>query len=85
MSIDISPQTLEYVNQQVALGQFESPAAMIEAAVNSFRERQQQLQELRAFLQEGIDAADRGETLPADADRIKRMGRELRAARQAHP
>jgi Arc/MetJ-type ribon-helix-helix transcriptional regulator len=79
MSIDISPQTLEYVNQQVALGQFESPAAMIEAAVNSFRERQAELQ---ALIQEGLDASARGDSRPLDIERIKQLGREFLNSRQ---
>lgn len=80
MSIELSPQALEYVHQQVALGRYQSPEAMVDAAILALRTSQQEQDELCALLRPAIEEANRGETRPADAERIKLLGRQLLAS-----
>jgi len=82
MSLELSPQSLEYVQQQVALGNFASEQAAIEAAIAALRERQRKIEELRAMLQPAIDELARGEGTPVDAEEIKREGRALLAKKR---
>ena len=85
MALELSPQTQQYVDQQVALGRYSSPEAVIDAAVGALRDSEQQRDELRAFIRPAIEEANRGETLPADAERIKRLGRQLLASLKESP
>lgn len=80
MPIELSPQSLEYVRQQVALGRYQSPEAMIDAAIRALRTSQQDQDELRDLLRPAIEEANRGETRPANAERIKQLGRQLLAS-----
>lgn len=80
MSIELSPQTQQYIDQQVALGRYKSPEEMIDAAVVALRDRELEQQELQALLAPAIEEADRGETKAPDAARIKLLGRQLLAS-----
>lgn len=82
MSLELSPESLEYVQQQVALGNYPSEQAALDAAVDALRKRERKIEELRAMLQPAIDEMDRGEGTPFDAEEIKRLGRERLAARR---
>lgn len=82
MSLELSPESLEYVQQQVALGNYPSEQAALDAAVDALRKRECKIEELRAMLQPAIDEMDRGEGTPFDAEEIKRLGRERLAARR---
>lgn len=80
MLIEVSPQAQQYVNQQVALGRYSSAADLIDAAVVALREREQERDELREMLRPSLDEANRGQTVPANAERIKALGRKLLAS-----
>ncbi len=85
MSLELSPQSLAYVQQQVALGNFASEHAALEAAIAALRERHRRIEELRAMLQPAIDELDRGEGTPWDPEEIRRRGRELLAKSSNEP
>jgi antitoxin ParD1/3/4 len=61
------PSDLEqFVADQIQQGSFESPAAVICEGLGLLRERERQLADLRAKLQEGAEQLKRGEGIPAD-------------------
>ena len=83
MTIELSPAALQYVQQQVALGRYRSAEAVIDAAVGALRDWDERQEELRTLVAPAIEEADRGETRPADAERIKTLGRQLLASLKA--
>jgi hypothetical protein len=62
-----------FLGQQLKAGATVSP----EEALSEFRERQSQLEVLRAKLQVALDESARGESAPIDVEAVKR---EVRAA-----
>ena len=65
MEISLPADLDQFVADQVEQGLFESPADVICEAVNVLKERERQLADLRAKLQEGADQLARGEGIPA--------------------
>ena len=65
MEVILPPELEQFVTQQVEQGAFESPAHVICEGLDVLRERQRQLEDLRAKLQVAADQLDRGEGIPA--------------------
>ena len=89
MNVSITPQMVEFVQQQVASGAYQSASEVVRAGLRLLqereRERQARLEHLRRELAIGIEQADRGELVPFDAERIKAEGRRRLAQREALP
>ena len=58
MKIDISPELAELIDSRVQSGEYPSASAVIEKAMALLDEQDH---ELRAFIQEGIDALENGD------------------------
>ena len=58
MKIDISPELAELIDSRVQSGEYPSASAVIEKAMKLLDEQDH---ELRAFIQEGIDALNNGD------------------------
>lgn len=65
MQVTLPSELEQFVADQVQRGSFESPAEVICEGLSLLRERERQLADLRAKLQEGADQLDRGEGIPA--------------------
>jgi antitoxin ParD1/3/4 len=70
MSINLPADVEAIVNAHVADGEFGSATEVVMAAIRLFdsrkREKQKQIEKLRAMLQEAVEQADRGELLDGD-------------------
>lgn len=61
MAIQLPVDLEEQIRQKVASGDYDDPSAVIRAAIRLLDKRDQRLQELRASIDEGRAAIDRGE------------------------
>ena len=70
MSINLPADVEAIVNLHVSEGEYGSAAEVVAAAVRLFdtrkREKQRQIDKLRAMLNEAVEQADRGELLDGD-------------------
>jgi antitoxin ParD1/3/4 len=70
MSINLPADVEAIVNAHVADGDYGSATEVVAAAVRLFdsrkREKQRQIEKLRAMLHEAVEQADRGELLDGD-------------------
>jgi antitoxin ParD1/3/4 len=70
MSINLPADVEAIVNLHVSEGEFGSATEVVAAAVRLFdsrkREKQRQIDKLRALLKEAVEQADRGELLDGD-------------------
>ncbi|MCC6797426.1 MAG: type II toxin-antitoxin system ParD family antitoxin [Candidatus Hydrogenedentes bacterium] len=65
MEIPVAIEPL--INEQLASGRYESIEILLHDALTILKDQQDDdLEELRAMLQEGLDEIERGETLPAE-------------------
>ena len=84
MRIELSAKSQQFVDEQVALGNYVTPQEVVDAAIVALARQQERLAELRNLLQPAIDECDRGESTPIDAEEIKRLGREQLKLKDAH-
>lgn len=70
MAVQLLDSQAELVRQLMTAGGYADEAAVVSAALKMLQRRQ----ELHAMIQEGIDAVERGEVIPADE-----VFRDLRA------
>jgi Arc/MetJ-type ribon-helix-helix transcriptional regulator len=90
MDIQLHPDLERRVRLEVEQGRFASPDALVAAAVTQFLDSDlEDINELRAAIQAGIDDAERGDVLEFDeaslsllAEEVKRNGRLRAAARR---
>ena len=87
MPIILTPEQEAIVMQHVVIGRFNSPEEVTDAALQLLVEQsatqQMRIDALRREVQVGIDAADRGELVPFDAEELKAeilAGAELKQA-----
>ena len=79
MEVSLPPEFVAYIDGRVSRGDFESREEAVLAGVARLREDDEAERErLRAMIQEGIDAADRGELL--DGEEVMRELRDRFAA-----
>ena len=62
MTISLTPELEKFVEDQVNTGRYKSNSEVIRAGLRSLAD-----QELKTWLQEGLDALDRGEKVEANA------------------
>lgn len=72
MSVSLTPELEQRVNEKVASGRFTSADDVIREGLRLIEERDERLQELRHQVQLGVEAADRGELVDGEEvfDRI---------------
>lgn len=81
MTISLTPDLQQYVDNQVRDGRFASADAAVAEAVRMMKEREEKLAWLRREVQKGVDQLDRGEGAPLDIEEIKAEVRGKYAAR----
>lgn len=83
MNVNLSPQLEDMVKQKVASGLYTSASEVVREALRLMegqdRLRAAQLEQLRQDIREGLES---GESMPWDAEEIKREGRQRRSARR---
>ena len=72
MLIRLSPQVEALIREKVDSGQYASADEVIQAAIRLLDQRDQQLQQLRAKLQIGLDSGEGIELTPELMDEIER-------------
>ncbi len=85
MTVTLSPEMNEFVQDSVDRGRFPSLNVAVDAGLRllkSYEQLQQdQLSVVRADVEAGLEQADKGETAPLDMEEIKAAGRMVLAAR----
>ena len=61
MAIQLPVDLEEQIRQKVASGAYDDPSAVIRAAIRLLDKRDQQLQEVRALVAEGLASIERGD------------------------
>ena len=80
MTAVIPEEFAEFVDEEVASGRFGSTEELLAAALSLLRYRERRWDELKADIDEGIEAADAGRVLELSADDfIARFERRLDA------
>ena len=90
MTIELPKEVQAFVESQLATGRYADENEVIVRALTVWQQYQEYTAEVRAKVQEGIDAADAGRgtmiSTPEEAEAFKqeiiRRGRELRAKRE---
>lgn len=84
MVIDLDPRWQAFVRQKVASGQYDSERQVLEAALGRLEQSENWSgpsgEELRKLVQEGVDAADRGELVDGK-EAFRKIFDELEARR----
>jgi len=65
------PELKQFVDQELASGQYEDESALIAEALRVFQELKTRHQELRSDVERSIAQADRGEVTPMDSEATK--------------
>jgi antitoxin ParD1/3/4 len=76
MSIRVPTDLEERIHEKVESGQYDDPTDVIRAAMRLLDKRDQRLQELRASIQEGLAAIERGEGIELTPEVWKEIERE---------
>ena len=66
MDIHLTPEQKQFIDAQIASGQFGNPEDVVVAALDAMKTREEKLAWLRREIQIGIDQADRGELLDGE-------------------
>lgn len=80
MNITLTPDSEQYLREQLAAGKFPSPDEVISEALRRMRLYDQKMDELRRDIDVGIEQADQGlatEFNEATLDRVKAKARQL--------
>jgi antitoxin ParD1/3/4 len=72
MTISLTPEFDEYVENQVKSGRYKSNSEVIRAGLRALAD-----QDLRSWLQQGLDALERGDRVEAKAT-IRRLRQRLK-------
>ena len=76
MTVEIPPELEQYVQQEIAGGQYRSERELILDAVRVLRELKSRHESLRQDVQLAITQSDRGESEPLDMEEIKTEARK---------
>ena len=76
MTVEIPQELEQYVQQELAKGEYQSEDELILDAVRVLRELKTRHETLRQDVQTAIAQSDRGESEPLDIDAIKVEGRK---------
>jgi putative addiction module CopG family antidote len=79
MNITLTPDSEQYLREQLAAGKFPSADAAVSEALRRMREHEQKMDELRRDIAVGIAQADQGMTVEFDEatlDRVKAKARQ---------
>ena len=73
MKLNLKPETVKFVDEQVKAGRFSSPEALVEAVLADYRAASETELDAAtvAAIHEGLDQADRGEGTDLDTFRTK--------------
>ena len=81
MNITLTPDSAQYLHEQLAAGKFPSADAVVSEALRRMREFEQKMDELRRDIAIGIEECDQGLATPfneATLEEIKAAGRQQR-------
>jgi antitoxin ParD1/3/4 len=76
MSITVPADLEERIREKVESGQYDDPSDVIRTAMRLLDKRDQRLQELRASIQEGLAAIERGEGKELTSELMEEISRE---------
>jgi putative addiction module CopG family antidote len=76
MAIQLPTDLEEQIRQKVASGEYDDPSAVIRAAIRLLDKRDQQLQEVRTSIEEGLKAIERGEGIELTPEVWEEIERE---------
>lgn len=76
MAIQLPSDLEERIRQKVASGEYDDPSAVIRAAIRLLDKRDQRVQELRASIDEGLAAIERGEGIELTPEAWEAIERE---------
>ncbi|KAM3098490.1 type II toxin-antitoxin system ParD family antitoxin [Phormidesmis sp. 146-35] len=70
MDISLTPETEQFIQQQIAIGKFSSISEVVDAGVKLLEERERiykgRFEELQREIQIGLDASERGEVIDGE-------------------
>ena len=76
MTLSLSRDIQQFIDEQVKAGHFPSPEAVVEAAIIEMRRADEELDDQTvAAINEGLEQADRGEGVELDEFRAQAMKR----------
>jgi len=76
MGLSVSAEVQQLVEQEFALGTYQSPDDVLLEAVWLLRDRNERLRELKREILPALESLDRGEGRPLDMARIKAEARQ---------
>jgi antitoxin ParD1/3/4 len=79
MSDAIPTELEQFVQQQVATGEYHSPREVVAAGLQVLREVKRRQAEFRRQVQEGIDQLDRGEGVELAGDELRAFFDDIQA------
>jgi putative addiction module CopG family antidote len=79
MTVTLTPELEQIVNEQIAGGQFTSPEQVVEVSLKFLR---QQYEELKASIAEGMEDIAQGRVAPFDPGAVLARVKARRAAKQ---
>lgn len=90
MTIELTPEQKQYVEQQIATGRYTSESELVQHALEVLQRRDEQIAQIQEGYQQGLAdlAAGRSTTIDspeaakAFGEKIKQRGRELQAERE---
>jgi antitoxin ParD1/3/4 len=71
MTVSLSPELQQFLEEQVRAGKFDSPDAAVAEAVRQMKEREEKLAWLRAEIQKGIDNIEHGRVSEWNVEELK--------------
>ena len=91
MNVTLPSDLQQFVADQVAVGEFDSPSDVICQGLALLRERrsngEQQLESLRAKIREGLEQLERGEGIPGEQvfEELRERNRQFAMGHLARP
>jgi len=85
MNITLTPDSEQYLREQLAAGKFPSVDAAVSEALRLMREHDQKLAELRREIAIGIEQADKGLASEFNEEAVARVKARARQQIQASP
>jgi antitoxin ParD1/3/4 len=79
MNISLTPELEKLVNKKVKSGLYQTASEVVREGLRLMKERDDEVRRLRADIQEGFDAIDRGDFTEYDVDSLHRLSDEVKA------